>query len=462
MPASKAYSMSKEDRAKSARRKRREDPVADRSGKGNKPVMVKTESVQKAIDKINRDRMTEEVLSEKNQPTNPSLWSKAKSLAKSKFDVYPSAYANGWAAKWYKSKGGGWKSVNEEKGTCWDGYTQKGMKTTGNRTVPTCVPANEAFEKFAEANGNKPSEREEATDSVDNLYRGMTPGQKKKKKLSQEAMDASVQGGYVFGADGIGPTFGVPRAGTPYGFGYGSAYSMGLSESIISWMQLERTQQKFADKYGNLWEDKLVEAALRLEEAGCGSEYSNMKKSVKKLREGMEGGVNNLSPIPTQRKDDVNEINVPTVNYQQGSVYTKRTNNPFSRGTETVADKYVQRTPSGTQTFKQKTTSQGNSITTSRSMKTVQEQQLNERGADSKGLYRPTEKGAGLTRKGAKHFGIKTAVTTPPSKLDPKGKAAKRRKSFCARMGGMKGPMKDEKGRPTRKAMSLRRWNCEE
>ena len=54
------------------------------------------------------------------------------------------------------------------------------------------------------------------------------------------------------------------------------------------------------------------------------------------------------------------------------------------------------------------------------------------------------------------------AVTTPPSKLDPKGKAAKRRKSFCARMGGMKGPMKDEKGRPTRKAMSLRRWNCEE
>ena len=37
-----------------------------------------------------------------------------------------------------------------------------------------------------------------------------------------------------------------------------------------------------------------------------------------------------------------------------------------------------------------------------------------------------------------------------------------RRASFLARMGGMPGPMKDEKGRPTRKAMSLRRWNCEE
>jgi hypothetical protein len=55
---------------------------------------------------------------------------------------------------------------------------------------------------------------------------------------------------------------------------------------------------------------------------------------------------------------------------------------------------------------------------------------------------------------------LKTAVTTPPSELKPGSKAAKRRKSFCARMGGMPGPMKDEKGRPTRKALSLRKWNC--
>jgi hypothetical protein len=54
-------------------------------------------------------------LDEENKPTNPELWARAKSMAKSKFDVYPSAYANGWAAKWYKSKGGGWKSVNEAK-----------------------------------------------------------------------------------------------------------------------------------------------------------------------------------------------------------------------------------------------------------------------------------------------------------------------------------------------------------
>ena len=55
---------------------------------------------------------------------------------------------------------------------------------------------------------------------------------------------------------------------------------------------------------------------------------------------------------------------------------------------------------------------------------------------------------------------LQTAVTTEPSKLKPGSKAANRRKSFCARMGGMPGPMKDEKGRPTRKALSLRKWNC--
>ena len=49
------------------------------------------------------------------KPTNPSLWSRAKAQAKSKFDVYPSAYANAWASKWYKSKGGGWGGGSKKK-----------------------------------------------------------------------------------------------------------------------------------------------------------------------------------------------------------------------------------------------------------------------------------------------------------------------------------------------------------
>jgi hypothetical protein len=45
-------------------------------------------------------------------------------------------------------------------------------------------------------------------------------------------------------------------------------------------------------------------------------------------------------------------------------------------------------------------------------------------------------------------------------KVKKGSKAAKRRKSFCARMSGMKGPLKDKKGRPTRKALALRKWKC--
>jgi hypothetical protein len=55
---------------------------------------------------------------------------------------------------------------------------------------------------------------------------------------------------------------------------------------------------------------------------------------------------------------------------------------------------------------------------------------------------------------------LKMAVTTKPSKLKPGSKPAKRRKSFCARMGGMPGPMKKPNGKPTRKALALKKWNC--
>ena len=129
MPRSRAHGMDKDDRAKAARRKRREDPVADRKGKGGKPVMV----------------ATEETISEKNVPTKPALWAKYKAQAKSKFDVYPSAYANGWASKMYKKAGGSWKSVSESLESkiaeaCWSGYKQVGMKKKGKKVVPDCVP----------------------------------------------------------------------------------------------------------------------------------------------------------------------------------------------------------------------------------------------------------------------------------------------------------------------------------
>lgn len=69
---------------------------------------------EKYIDNSEETLIGEEKLMEKNEPTNPKLWSRAKAEAGKKFDKH-SAYKMAWAAKWYKEKGGNWrkKKVNE-------------------------------------------------------------------------------------------------------------------------------------------------------------------------------------------------------------------------------------------------------------------------------------------------------------------------------------------------------------
>ena len=65
-------------------------------------------------------------------------------------------------------------------------------------------------------------------------------------------------------------------------------------------------------------------------------------------------------------------------------------------------------------------------------------------------------KGAGLTAKGRAKYNRETGSNLKA----PQPQGGARKDSFCARMSGMPGPMKDEKGQPTRKAASLARWKC--
>jgi hypothetical protein len=174
LPQAKAHAIGKEARASAAQRKRREDPNPERRGapinvkteeldmnesaaaaiaaataiakkkSGNydsegmrktpyknpdHPLRKSNAERKKEIDeacwtgyiakgmKKKGNRMVpncvpEEVesIDEKNVPTSPEKWARAKAAAKSKFAVYPSAYANGWASKKYKSMGGGWRT----------------------------------------------------------------------------------------------------------------------------------------------------------------------------------------------------------------------------------------------------------------------------------------------------------------------------------------------------------------
>lgn len=92
VPASKAQSMSQEQIRSAISRKRKAESSTERKDK--KPVMVST------------------IKKSKNIPSNPKLYASVKAAAKKKFDVYPSAYANGWLVQEYKRRGGKYKSVS--------------------------------------------------------------------------------------------------------------------------------------------------------------------------------------------------------------------------------------------------------------------------------------------------------------------------------------------------------------
>lgn len=233
-----------------------------------------SESVETLVD--------EEILNEKNIPTSPEKWAQAKSAAKSKFAVYPSAYANAWASKKYKSMGGGWKSANEET------------------------------------------------------------------EIDENHLDIAM---------------------------------------------------------GKVMDD---EGSMIL------NQLDHMERSIALLR--------------TVVKDP--EMQIPA--WVQSKV--------------TLASDYMD-SVSGYMSSKNEEVEIDESAAWQRKEGKNPEGGLNRKGIAS---YRRENPGSKLSM----------AVTTPPSKLDPDSKAAKRRKSFCARMSGMPGPMKDEKGRPTRKALSLKKWNC--
>ena len=111
MSRAKRESLTKKERASAVASKRKHDPNPERKGA---PINVSNFGKGKISENM-------ENLDEKNVPTSPEKWAQAKSQAKAKFDVYPSAYANGWASKKYKAMGGGWKSVSEESETVHEG-----------------------------------------------------------------------------------------------------------------------------------------------------------------------------------------------------------------------------------------------------------------------------------------------------------------------------------------------------
>ena len=287
---SKAARMSKKDIGNAVRRKRKADPDTDRPGTGNKPI-----NVSNRIGEENTMKSFKTYITEKNKPTNPKLWAASIAAAKSKFDVYPSAYANAWASKHYKSKGGGWKSVSESS-------------LDKMNPEPTAKEMDAAL---------KDKEYDKKLDAI----------RAKKKKKNESNEESEKKKPYI---DPTKVKFRIPDRRAK--------------------IKLRDTGKKSATKPY----PKLAGESTELDEKSAAWQ--------RKAGKNKEGGLNAAGRKSYERE------------------------NP---------------------------------------------------GSD-----------------------LKAPVSAKTASKNPDGKAAGRRKSFCARMGGMPGPMKDDKGKPTRKALALRKWDC--
>lgn len=133
------------------------------------------EELKKAIDLTEIIKIVSEkdklVILEKNIPNDSSLWSKCKSQAKKKFDVYPSAYANAWAAKCYKNKGGTWKSLKEEVQELQEKILHRGDKwvvtdSSGKKILGTHSTREKALNQLRAVEASKARRMHEETNLI--------------------------------------------------------------------------------------------------------------------------------------------------------------------------------------------------------------------------------------------------------------------------------------------------------
>lgn len=171
------------------------------------------------------------------------------------------------------------------------------------------VDINESFEHLV-VEGKDTHKMEWGTDYLRKDYEKNTPGSTKKMKKKVVAQEDRSPIPTLPVADGLGPEVSQYRPLSPLGF------TAGLSESIVNWVNSPKTQAKFVQKYGELAEQKLEEAAKKLEASGCGCEHSKMKKSVREMRElaGMRQGV----PGNVYKDGDLDEESSPAWQRKEG------------------------------------------------------------------------------------------------------------------------------------------------
>jgi len=165
------------------------DTLKDKESKApwERGIGVRTKGVTGAEKRMAKEDV--EYIDEKNVPTSPEKWSKAKAQAKAKFDVYPSAYANGWAAKKYKEMGGGWKSVSEGYFSDKDIENQENARNPGMRSPrkPQTPPFEGPYKKKPSATPGKFGSGYSTAKHLAKTGMKKAMGEQKEIKLSKKA-----------------------------------------------------------------------------------------------------------------------------------------------------------------------------------------------------------------------------------------------------------------------------------
>ena len=399
------------------RRKRQEDPGQQSKSGASKPTNVKTfakgkkdKDYVKAEPKLKKEEVE---LQEKKDKKGSGSGTKDACYhkVKARYSVWPSAYASGALVKCRKKGAANWgnstkkEEVQHVDEACWKTHEQRGMKKKGGKMVPNCVP---------------------------------------KGSVSEENVDEACWKGYE-----------KKGMKTMFGKRYPNCVKKTKKEEVETVSERDRVL-------------KALEEAKGKKNCGCGKDPCityGPKKNAHKMPDG--------TVMPGKSHDESESIDESTrIPSQNGNVYMVVFNWKGRFMVMKVFFPEVKR-PSKSQVQDALNKVYPGCVVKRYDMTDIQpgETHLNMGMGeevviedDMKGMSvksgdkRSVKQGAGLTAKGVAKYRrnnpgskLKTAVTTPPSKLKPGSKAANRRKSFCARSRGWTG----ERGKAAR-----RRWNC--
>ena len=382
----------------------------------------------------------------KKQTYNDPNWT--KNLPKEKLDAL--------AGPRYKKDKGVAEAQLDEK--CWDGYQQQGMKNKGGRQVPNCVPTESVAEAanpaqqaaIAIAKKKKQgiaedSDKAQATRSIQKMlndkYRANLDVDGIMGPLTIKSINKFMPGAKLAPADQPGKT------------------------TVVQGSRDKDLAEGYRDRRDSYQRDQ------------DNAEYGMNKRQSRAYQ--ADGGANDERPD----LDPTDWYFVKDGKMFAITVYPRQEQEAISRGySRTRAEA---RAKANDQDKKDNSMSEGRySEQEAHAIFDDFEQAMADRGLTEDIFHTMSDeeiiletaawrrkegksKKGGLNAKGVASYRrenpgskLQMAVTTKPSKLKPGSKAAKRRKSFCARMSGVKGPMKKPNGKPTRKALALRKWNC--